>query len=215
MAEKLVCPICGEPTRVYMGNARKDRLCGKHADELKAGKLVLDEKGNFVSTEKEESNQNELTCIICGQISNGYHFCKDCYKKYKDKSVDLRIKNCTETTILDEYGNRKYTCEDGRKVRSLQEKVISDFLFNNKIRAVYEKEVYYTENDEDKVLHPDFYLPDYDIYIEHYGMTGKKYEQMKEYKERIYKENNLKLVVTCPEDLSNIAAKLKPILKIN
>jgi len=41
MAEKLVCPICGAPTRVYMGNARKDRLCGKHADELKAGKLVL------------------------------------------------------------------------------------------------------------------------------------------------------------------------------
>ena len=33
--EKLTCPICGEPTRVYMGNARKDRLCGKHADMLK------------------------------------------------------------------------------------------------------------------------------------------------------------------------------------
>lgn len=37
--DKLTCPICGEPTRVYMGNARKDRLCGKHADELKAGKI--------------------------------------------------------------------------------------------------------------------------------------------------------------------------------
>ena len=39
MSDKLVCPICGAPTRVYMGNARKDRLCGKHADELKAGKI--------------------------------------------------------------------------------------------------------------------------------------------------------------------------------
>lgn len=35
--EKLVCPICGEPTSVYMGNARKDRLCRRHAKELKDG----------------------------------------------------------------------------------------------------------------------------------------------------------------------------------
>lgn len=33
--EELKCPICGEATRVYMGNARKDKLCGKHADMLK------------------------------------------------------------------------------------------------------------------------------------------------------------------------------------
>ena len=31
MSNELKCPICGEPTRVYMGNARKDKLCGKHA----------------------------------------------------------------------------------------------------------------------------------------------------------------------------------------
>lgn len=40
MADKLVCPICGEPTRVYMGNARKDRLCGKHADEFKHARIL-------------------------------------------------------------------------------------------------------------------------------------------------------------------------------
>ena len=34
MAEVLKCPICDQPTRVYMGNARRDRLCAKHADEL-------------------------------------------------------------------------------------------------------------------------------------------------------------------------------------
>lgn len=39
--DKLTCPVCGEPTRVYMGNARKDRLCGKHADELKAGNIEI------------------------------------------------------------------------------------------------------------------------------------------------------------------------------
>ena len=43
----LVCPICGEETRVYMGNARRDRLCGKHADMLKAGDIFLDDKGVY------------------------------------------------------------------------------------------------------------------------------------------------------------------------
>ena len=47
MANDLVCPICGQPTRVYMGNARKDRLCGTHADMLKAGTIVLGEDGVY------------------------------------------------------------------------------------------------------------------------------------------------------------------------
>ena len=48
MSEELKCPICGQPTRVYMGNARKDRLCAKHAHELKAGRIVVNEEGLFV-----------------------------------------------------------------------------------------------------------------------------------------------------------------------
>ena len=46
--EKLVCPICGQPTRVYMGHARKDLLCAKHADELKAEKIEINDKGLFI-----------------------------------------------------------------------------------------------------------------------------------------------------------------------
>ena len=55
MSEELKCPICGQPTRVYMGNARKDRLCAKHADELKAGTCIecgskISERDNKVYT---------------------------------------------------------------------------------------------------------------------------------------------------------------------
>ena len=39
--DKLICPICGDTTRSYMGNARKDGLCGKHADALKTGKIEV------------------------------------------------------------------------------------------------------------------------------------------------------------------------------
>ena len=31
-----------------MGNARKDRLCAKHADELKSGRIIVNEEGLFV-----------------------------------------------------------------------------------------------------------------------------------------------------------------------
>ena len=48
MNKSLICPICDNPTRVYMGNARKDGLCGKHADMLKVGDLKVNEKGLFV-----------------------------------------------------------------------------------------------------------------------------------------------------------------------
>ena len=153
--EKLTCPICGEPTRVYMGNARKDRLCGKHADMLKAGDLLQTESGKFVlkseqlaASKKQEAAEpsSDLTCIVCGEPSNGKHFCIGCYHKYKDRAIDIRITNCKEVKILDQYGNLTIECDDGRRVRSRAEALISNFFYNNKIRSVYEKTVYYKED---------------------------------------------------------------------
>ena len=220
-SQKLICPICGEPTRVYMGNARKDRLCGKHADMLKAGELILNESGQFVSQKavtKESPNENAastLTCILCGENSNGKHFCLKCYKDYKDKSIDLRITNCKDVEILDKYGNLTIECDDGRKVRSRAEALISNFFYNNKIRSVYEKTIYYKEDGEDKTLHPDFYLPDYEVYIEYNEITKKSYLKSKEYTQKIYAQLGLKVIIMDDKDLNSIAGCLKPKLGIN
>lgn len=240
MANDLVCPICGQPTRVYMGNARKDRLCGTHADMLKAGTIVLGEDGIYrdVKTRKalnvgaeareerkapqrsaeakEATSSSDLTCLLCGEPSNGKHFCLACYHKYKDRSIDIRISHCNEVEILDGYGNQQYTCRDGRKVRSKSEKLISDFLFEYKIRAIYEKTVfYYTEDGECIELHPDFYLPDYDIYIEHNGLNSKSYKASKARTEAMYKSLGYQLIVTTEKDLEDIDKALKPRLRIN
>lgn len=97
MSNDLKCPICGEPTNVYMGNARKDRLCRIHAKMLKEG-LIYQCSGcgkwndKDVTCEckqsKKEKSESELTCIICGEPSNGKHFCLKCWKEimiyYKD-----------------------------------------------------------------------------------------------------------------------------------
>ena len=97
----LVCPICGEPTNVYMGKARKDRLCKKHGKMRNDGLIDVNADGLFfeISTgtilnppkiekkpepvKEAKNSADELTCIICGETSNGKHFCIDCYKNTK------------------------------------------------------------------------------------------------------------------------------------
>lgn len=227
MAEKYVCPICGEPTRKYMGNYRKDKLCGTHADELKAG--IIEQcpncgKWNKIGTtcecknNKENKNKKdvELKCIICDEPSNGKHFCLDCYHKYKNRSLDIRITNCSTVKIMDDYGNLTIKCEDGRYVRSRAEALIYNWLFNKKIRTIYEETLYYEDsNGESKTLHPDFYLPDYEIYIEYNELTNKPYLAKKEYAMKIYQQLGKKVIIMTEKELNDIAACLKPILKIN
>lgn len=225
MSEQLRCPICGEPTNVYMGKARKDGLCRKHGMQANKGEIIQcpdcgkwNEKDVICECKKVKENKidNELTCIICGEPSNGKHFCMNCWKKYKDKSIDIRIIHCKDIEIIDAYGNLQYKCDDGRKVRSKSEKIISDFLFKYGIRTIYEKPIYYYPNENETItLHPDFYLPDYDCYIEHNGVDTKSYKANKAKTEEMYKSLNYKVIITTESDLVDIEAKLKPILRIN
>ena len=151
----------------------------------------------------KEKKEQELTCIICGEPSNGKHFCLNCWKKYKEKSIDIRIINCNETQILDEHGNKKFKCSDGVWVRSRAESMISDWLFMKKIRIVYEPDFFYKENGETKVLHPDFFLPDHNVYIEYCELTNKPYLRKKNYTEKVYKENNKKVIIMTDKDIEN------------
>ena len=69
--------------------------------------------------------------------------------------------------------------QDGKKltlggefVKSLEEVQIANFLFLNGVSYEYEKKYDkpYANDSTHRAYHPDFYLPDYDIYIEHYGI---------------------------------------------
>lgn len=227
MEKELICPICGEPTNSYMGNYRKDGLCRKHAKEFKDGLIVqCPDCGKWHDTNKpcdckvpqkdkptETNSDNELTCIICGEPSNGKHFCRSCYFKYKERSVDIRITNCNSTQILDEFGSKTKKAKDGRYVRSLSEKIIIDYFFDNYIRVVYEKTIPYTnEKGEEKELHPDFYLTDYNLYIEFNGLTNKAYLKMKDYATKIYKEKGLQVEILESDDINDIDRTMEKLL---
>lgn len=226
--EKLVCPICGEPTFIYFGNPRKDRLCAKHGQMAKNGEIEQcpdcgkwhkdNEKCECQKTVQKikpanTNSDDELTCIICGEPSNGKHFCRSCYFKYKDRSIDIRISNCNSTQILDEFGSKTKRAKDGRYVRSLSEKIIIDYFFDNYIRVVYEKTIpYKNEKGENKELHPDFYLTDYDLYIEFNGLTNKEYLKMKNYANKIYEDKGLKVEILESNDINEIDATMEKLL---
>lgn len=115
--------------------------------------------------------------------------------------------------ILESGYESKITCDDGHPVKSQQEAMIDNYLFGHNIRHVYEKPFPIDGNPEHD-LHPDFYLPELDIYIEHFGITGnKRYEETKEYKLPHYKKAGITLICTTGKDISNLSANLERKLK--
>jgi DNA helicase IV len=61
----------------------------------------------------------------------------------------------------------------GEKVKSLEEVAIANFLFLNGISYEYESNFKqpYESSEKRRIYKPDFYLPDYKIYIEHFGVN--------------------------------------------
>ena len=225
--DDLKCPICGEATYLHFGNPRKDRLCRKHGAMEHKGEIAQCEEcgkwnnaGETCTCKSLSNNKNtketssDLTCIICGEPSNGKHFCLNCYKEYKNHSVDIRITNCRDTEVIDRYGNKKTKTKDGRFVRSLSEKIILDYFFDHFTRVIYEKPVsYINEKGEEAELRPDFYLPDYDLYIEFNGLTNKTYLRQKDYVNKIYKSKGFNMVILDSNDINDIENTLDKVLE--
>lgn len=100
----------------------------------------------------------------------------------------------------------------GDEVKSDGEKQIADFLNRNGIRYKYEQLIetgiwIFTE----KLSRPDFYLLDYDVYIEYWGMVdvedGRKraeYVRSMKWKMRQYHELGIKFISIYPKNLRNL-----------
>jgi len=70
--------------------------------------------------------------------------------------------------------NKKYTTLNNIEVKSIGERDVGNFLFLHNIEYKYEPLVDWVDQDEeDKEYHPDFYIPEYDIYIEHWGLNER------------------------------------------
>jgi len=100
------------------------------------------------------------------------------------------------------------------RVKSYQEVMIANFLYINGINYEYEKPYEHkTSSVKYRQYFPDFYLPDHDVYIEHFGIDrkgkihftknreqnlihSKKYQSGMEWKRNLHKEHKTKLIET-------------------
>lgn len=94
-----------------------------------------------------------------------------------------------------------YSTLRGDKVRSLSEAFIANFLFREKIEYEYERPL----SRRARSLIPDFYLKEYNTYVEFFGkLDTPEYKERFERKIRHYKENGVRFMSLLPEDLPNL-----------
>jgi hypothetical protein len=110
-----------------------------------------------------------------------------------------------------EYGTRSTTLT-GERVRSKAEQTIADYFTRQNILYQYEKTAK-TNNliFKEKISKPDFYLPQYDLYVEYWGLLdtedermNSRYKKMMRYKMARYHENKIRFVSIYPNNLSNL-----------
>ena len=118
----------------------------------------------------------------------------------------------------------------GEEVKSIEEVIIANFLYLNGIEYEYEKIYPYPSPDPyRKRYQPDFYLPEYDIYIEHFGISEnnqtpwlspieeKKYLEGMKWKREFHATNQTTLLETYSYFNKNgvLLYKLESLLKKN
>lgn len=93
----------------------------------------------------------------------------------------------------------------GETVKSIGEKTIADYFDRNRINYVYE------QRDISGYFLPDFYLPDFNIYVEYWGLanaddewTRNKYVRHMKRKMAIYHRNNVRFVSIYPHNIENL-----------
>ena len=84
-----------------------------------------------------------------------------------EKGIDFQtLKSKCEPEPLNKVAKASLDTIQGEKVKSVEELTIANFLYLNGIEYEYEKPYPFGEI----MYRPDFYLTDYDIYLEHFGV---------------------------------------------
>ena len=175
--------------------------------------------------------EDKTLCVVCGQNSKGRALCYDCFQrsstgeitkciecgKWKNNKLP-RCRDCWEIKekakgnldFRERYADEpKYRCKSGLEVKSKAEREIANFLHENKIQFRYETKLIIGGIE----VHPDFFLEDAKLILEHWGMDDAKYNKAKRKKEKLYRENKVKYVSTNKKDEYNINDVLTTLLQ--
>ena len=111
-------------------------------------------------------------------------------KPYCLHCLDERILESKNFEIVVNEAKAKRT-EDGTAVQSQGERRIADYLSLKGVRYVYD-ERYRIAGDVR--IRPDFYLPEFDLYIEYWGMDTPEYVENMKKKLFLYQRAGKKLI---------------------
>jgi len=100
----------------------------------------------------------------------------------------------------------------GERVKSKGEKIVADYFYQNGIRYDYGQIAKAGARiSGTKIPRPDFYLPDYDVYVEYWGMIDvadgvvrSEYIRQMRWKMEQYHKNNIKFISLYPSNLQNL-----------
>lgn len=122
------------------------------------------------------------------------------------------VKKLGQTQEPDAYadGKRGFLTAKGDIVKSMQERVIADWLFYNGVNYEYERIYEFDTTDQHHGQYfPDFYYPDINLYHEHFALNSKgeapkdfkDYLQGVEWKRNLHAEMGTDLFETTSHDL--------------
>lgn len=83
-------------------------------------------------------------------------------------------------------------CEDGHYVRSKNEMLVDNWLYYHEVCHAYEKSVFSKVSQQ--AYCSNFFLPQYKLFIEIWGMTDVQYEARKQRKIAFYQQNEYDLL---------------------
>jgi len=201
--------------------SQKLNLCPMTESQNNMTKFIKDTI-HLLMASKDTFLENFLTFIAYFKIPYKNESDFETLGDYYDYQKNYGMQSLKHEVEIKGEGNENLITLKEETVKSHQELVLANFLTLNGIRYLYEEPYKYkTYTVEKRQYHPDFYLPDYDIYIEHFGIdrnkktapyvNNKEYLEGIEWKVNLHKEKETILIQTFSYEFSE--NKLLELLK--
>ena len=150
-----------------------------------------------------------------------HHWCTRCHRRIGEEEfmrgmelfgkpyclhcLDERILESKNFELVVDDAKTKRT-EDGTAVQSQGERRIGDFLSQRRIAYIYDERY---RMAGDVRIRPDFYLPEFDLYIEYWGMDTPEYVENMKKKLFLYQRAGKKLISLSFRDFDQLEAILE------
>ena len=161
-------------TKLYKKNSDKQSITIVTKKDVETVSEVLTELKNILKDTAEKVKSKDLSFSYdVDEILEDIESAIDTVNNFPGNQSKNQIesKQRLVNRIIEQCFNNNITFKN-EKVKSIEELIICNFFFVNGIKYIYEGNYkFLTATNEYRQYKPDFYLPEYDIYIEHFGIT--------------------------------------------